>query len=82
MKKFSNTQIITKKNLKGVPTDKPGVYRIRDAFGNILFIGKAKEGWLDDAIWTHRGRFEKGTQFQYRITVRRKRCNTPSTKGN
>ena len=30
MKRFSKKQLINKKNLAGVPTDKPGVYRIID----------------------------------------------------
>lgn len=69
MKQFSRTQKITKDNLVGVPSNKPGVYRIKDAKGNVLYIGKAKGGNLDDCIWEHRGRFRVGTQFQYRTTT-------------
>ena len=41
-KKFSNTQRITKGNIEKVPGDKPGVYRIKNAQGNVLYVGKAK----------------------------------------
>lgn len=68
MEQFSRTQKITRDNLKKVPNDKPGVYRIKSAEGEILYIGKAKGGRLDDRIWEHRGRFMTDTQFQYRIT--------------
>ncbi len=68
MKQFSKTKPITKNNLRGVPGNKPGVYRIKDAKGKILYIGKAKGGRLDDRIWEHRGHFQSGTQFQYRTT--------------
>ena len=68
MKHFSETKPITKSNLDEVPGNKPGVYRIKDAEGKILYIGKAKGGRLDDRIWEHRGRFQSGTQFQYRTT--------------
>jgi excinuclease UvrABC nuclease subunit len=68
-KKFSKTQRITKGNLDKVPGDKPGVYRIKNAGGDILYIGKAKGGRLDDRIAEHKGRFQGGTQFQYRTTA-------------
>lgn len=66
--RFSNTQSITKGNIKKVPGNKPGVYRIKNAQGEILYIGKAKGGRLDERIYEHRGRFQSGTQFQYRTT--------------
>jgi len=68
MKKFSPTRRITKGNLDKVPGDKPGVYRIKNAQGNVLYVGKAKGGRLDDRIAEHKGRFQGGTQFQYRTT--------------
>ena len=67
-KKFSNTQSITKKNIEKVPGNKPGVYRIKNVRGDILYIGKAKGGRLNDRIYEHKGRFQSGTQFQYRTT--------------
>ena len=68
MEKFSPTRTINKKNIEKVPDNQPGVYRIIDQKGDILYIGKAKARRLDDRIWEHRGRFQKGTQFQYRTT--------------
>ncbi|MEK9179429.1 MAG: GIY-YIG nuclease family protein [Patescibacteria group bacterium] len=68
MKKFSHVRPITKGNLENVPGDKPGVYRIRNANGDILYIGKAKGGRLDDRIAEHRGEFKGGTRFKYRTT--------------
>ena len=66
MKRFSKTKRITKGNLDKVPGNKPGVYRIKNAQGDILYIGKAKGGRLNDRIAEHQGRFQGGTQFQYR----------------
>ena len=68
MKKFSKTARITNANIEKVPGDKPGVYRIKNAEGDILYIGKAKGGRLEDRIAEHKGEFEGGTQFQYRTT--------------
>jgi len=68
MQKFSKTVRITNANLEKVPGDKPGVYRIKNADGDVLYIGKAKGGRLDDRIAEHKGEFEGGTQFQYRTT--------------
>lgn len=68
MKKFSKTKSITKRNLDKVPGNKPGVYRIKNAGGDTLYIGKAKGGRLDDRIAEHKGQFKGGTQFQYRTT--------------
>lgn len=68
MKRFSPTQPINKKNIAKVPKNKPGVYRIKDRQGDILYIGKAKGGRLNDRIWEHRGRFQNGTTFQYCTT--------------
>ena len=69
MKRFSVTQPINRKTVGQVPRDKHGVYRIKNAKGDILCIGKAKGGRLNDHIWERRGRFQRGTQFQYRITT-------------
>ena len=68
MKQFSKTQRITKENLSKVPDDKPGVYYIMNAQGDILYVGKAKGGRLGDRIEEHQGRFRQGTQFRYRTT--------------
>lgn len=68
MKKFSPSRTITKTNLEKVPDDKPGVYRIKDTTGDVLYVGKAKGGRLDDRIAEHKGEFEGGTRFQYRTT--------------
>lgn len=68
MQKFSKTARITNANIEKVPGDKPGVYRIKNAEGDVLYIGKAKGGRLDDRIAEHKGEFEGGTQFQYRTT--------------
>lgn len=68
MQKFSKTMRITNANLENVPGDKPGVYRIKNVEGDVLYIGKAKGGRLDDRIAEHKGEFEGGTKFQYRTT--------------
>jgi len=68
-KKFSSTRTITQKNLEKVPGNKPGVYRIKNTSGDILYVGKAKGGRLDDRIAEHKGQFKDGTKFQYRTTV-------------
>ena len=70
-KKFSPTKAITKTNLENVPGDKPGVYRIKNAADNILYVGIAKKGRLPDRIYEHKGEFEGGTRFQY-ITTKSK----------
>lgn len=67
-KKFSPTRTITQKNLENVPSNKPGVYRIKNTSDDILYIGKAKGGRLPDRIAEHRGQFQGGTRFQYRLT--------------
>ncbi|MEK7124794.1 MAG: GIY-YIG nuclease family protein [Patescibacteria group bacterium] len=68
MKRFSPTRILTNTNIEKVPGDKPGVYRIKNTAGDILYIGKAKGSRLDDRIAEHKGEFEGGTRFQYRTT--------------
>ena len=68
MKKFSPVRTITKGNLEKVPGDKPGVYRIKNVEGDVIYIGKAKGGRLDDRIAEHKGEFEGGTRFQYKTT--------------
>lgn len=68
MQKFSKTMRITNANLENVPGDKPGVYRIKNADGDVLYVGKAKGGRLDERIAEHKGEFG-GTQFQYRTTL-------------
>ena len=67
-KKFSPTKTITKANLENVPGNKPGVYRIKNTQGDILYVGKAKGGRLDDRIAEHKGEVKGGTKFQYRTT--------------
>lgn len=67
-KKFSPARTITKANLEKVPADKPGVYRIKDARDNILYVGMAKGTRLNDRIAEHKGEFAGGTKFQYRTT--------------
>jgi len=66
--KFSKEKTITHKNLENVPGNKPGVYRIKNAEHDILYIGKAKGGRLPDRIAEHKGQFQGGTRFQYRLT--------------
>lgn len=66
--RFSVTKPINQKNLAGVPTDKPGVYRIKDKDNKILYIGVATEGRLNDRIFERRGNIPGGTTFQYRVT--------------
>jgi len=68
MKKFSKTQPMTKGNLNKVPGNKPGVYRIKNAQGGVLYVGKAKGNRLDERIAEHKGEFKGGTQFQYKTT--------------
>ena len=68
-KKFSPTRTIIQKNIEKVPGNKPGVYRIKNAGGDILYIGKAKGGRLDDRIAEHKGQFKGGTRFQYKTTA-------------
>ena len=68
MKKFSKTVRLTNSNLDKVPGDKPGVYRIKNAQSEVLYVGKAKGGRLDDRIAEHKGEFKGGTQFQFRTT--------------
>ena len=67
-KRFSQTRTITNKNLEKVPGNKPGVYRIKNAGGNVLYVGKAKGGRLPDRIKEHKGEVKGGTQFQYKTT--------------
>lgn len=67
-KKFSPTRTITQKNLESVPGNRPGVYRIKNASNDILYIGRAKGGRLPDRIAEHKGQFQGGTRFQYRLT--------------
>lgn len=68
MKRFSNTKSMTKGNIDKVPGNKPGVYRLKNKQGDILYIGKAKGGRLNDRIAEHREHFLGATQFQYRTT--------------
>ena len=67
-KRFSSPKTITKTNLDKVPNNKPGVYRIKNERGNILYIGKAKGGRLPERILEHKGEIKGGTKFQCRIT--------------
>lgn len=69
MQKFSKTMRITQENISRVPRDKPGVYRIKNAESDILYVGKAKGGRLDERIAEHKGEFDGGTRFQYRTTL-------------
>ena len=50
MKKFSQLKSITNKNIEKIPGNKPGVYRIQNSKKDVLYIGKAKGGRLDDRI--------------------------------
>lgn len=68
MKKFSPSKPITNKNLEKVPGNKPGVYRIQDTRKDVLYIGKAKGGRLDDRIREHKGEIPGGTRFSYKTT--------------
>ena len=68
MKKFSKSQTITKSNLENVPGNKPGVYRIKNTQGEILYIGRAKGARLPDRIMEHKGEITGGTKFQFRVT--------------
>jgi len=68
MKRFSPSKPITHKNLEKVPGNKPGVYRIQNIRKNVLYIGKAKGGRLDDRIGEHKGEIPGGTRFSYKIT--------------
>ena len=71
MQKFSKTMRITQANIEKIPGDKPGVYRIKNADGDVLYVGKAKRSRLDDRIAEYKGKFDGGTQFQYRTTARK-----------
>ena len=82
MKRFSKTAPITKTNLKKVPKSKPGVYRIKSKKNEILFIGLARGGHLDDRIYEHRGLFISGTKFQYRTTPSEKAAERLEKKRN
>lgn len=68
MKKFSPSKPITNKNLEKVPGNKPGVYRIQGTRKDVLYIGKAKGGRLDDRIREHKGGIPGGTRFSYKTT--------------
>ena len=63
--RFSNIKPMSKKNIDNVPGDKPGVYRIKNNSGKVLYVGSAKGGRLDDRIAEHKGKIKGGTQFQY-----------------
>ena len=68
MKKFSLSRSLTNKNLENVPGNKPGVYRIQNSRKDVLYIGKAKGGRLDDRIREHKGEIPGGTRFSYKTT--------------
>lgn len=67
-KRFSNTKRINKTNVEKVPGNKPGVYRIKNPVGDVLYVGKSKGGRLDDRIAEHKGGFPGGTNFQFKTT--------------
>lgn len=67
-KKFSSKKPINQKSLEKVPGDKPGVYRVLNSRGDVLYVGMAQGGRLPDRIMEHKGAFKGGTQFQYRAT--------------
>lgn len=69
MKRFSPSKPITNKNLENVPGNKPGVYRIQSSQKDILYVGKAKGGRLDDRIGEHKGEIPGGTRFSYKTTA-------------
>ena len=58
MQKFSKMMQITQANIERVPGDKPGVCRIKNADGDVLYIGKTKGSRLDDRIAEHKGEFD------------------------
>jgi len=68
MKRFSPSKPITNKNLEKVPGNKPGVYRIQNSKNDVLYVGKAKGGRLDDRIKEHKGEISGGTRFSYKTT--------------
>ena len=68
MNEFSPLQLINRENLAMVPSDKPGVYRINNNQGGILYIGRAGAGRLGQRIQEHDGRIPNGTHFQYCTT--------------
>lgn len=67
--RFSNKKSINAKNLKNVPGNKPGVYRILNSSDGVMYVGMAKGRRLPDRILEHKGEFKGGTKFQYKITA-------------
>jgi len=72
MKRFSPSKPITNKNLEKVPGNKPGVYRIQNIRKDVLYVGKAKGGRLNDRIKEHKGEISGGTRFSYKTTSTKK----------
>ena len=68
-RRFTNAKNINQKNLKDVPGDKPGVYRILNFKNDTLYVGMAKGRRLPDRILEHKGQFKGGTKFQYKTTA-------------
>lgn len=71
LKRFSVASSFNRNNLAKVPSNQPGVYRIKNAKNKILYVGIARGGRLAEKIAEHKGELAGGTKFQYRIARNR-----------